>query len=118
MIFEGTRRPYGIKSDIGAFELVYDTTSVIMPATGNLQTRLLQNPVNDLLVISLSKQIKSTIYLNIYNIKGELVIQSQEEKLSLVNPTIEVHLLNIPSGVYFYAIHSDIFNSSGKFIKL
>jgi len=116
--FEGTRRPYGIKSDIGAFELVYDTTSVIMPATGNLQTRLLQNPVNDLLVISLSKQIKSTIYLNIYNIKGELVIQSQEEKLSLVNPTIEVHLLNIPSGVYFYAIHSDIFNSSGKFIKL
>ena len=116
--FEGTRRPFGVKSDIGAFELIYDTTAVIKPLTGKIQAKLLLNPVTDLLVISLSGQIDSTVYLNIYNLKGELVIQSQESKLSLVNPTIEAHLQNISSGVYIYAIRSDTFNSSGKFIKL
>ena len=116
--FEGTLRPFGVKSDIGAFELVYDTTVVILPLTGKIQAKLLQNPVTDLLIISLSRQVDSTVYLNVYNINGELVNQSQEPKLSLVNPTIEAHLLNIPSGVYFYAIRSNEFNISGKFIKL
>jgi len=115
--FSGLPRPAGVNSDIGAFE--YDTTTVkIQPNIPDNQNKLLQNPVKDFLRISLSNELNSEIFLNIYNLNGEMINNSKYANDFMENQIISVNVSNLLTGIYLYRIQSGNVISSGKFIKL
>ena len=114
--FSGVPRPYGLKSDIGAFE--YDATTTVPTNTPDNQDKLLQNPVNDFLRISLPKELNSEIFLNIYNLKGEIISNFKYANGSIENLTISANVSNLTTGIYVYSIQSGNVVVSGKFIKL
>lgn len=114
--FSGVPRPYGLKSDIGAFE--YDAMTTVPANTPDNQDKLLQNPVNDFLRISLPKELNSEIFLNIYNLKGEIISNFKYANGSIENLTISANVSNLTTGIYVYSIQSGNVVVSGKFIKL
>ncbi len=116
--FIGTPRPYGPKSDIGAFELEYDLTTDIPsePIIQNKQFKLLKNPLTDLLLISIPNPSNAIIFLSIYNLKGEMVFQTKQSQSS-ANAVFQTNLSALYPGTYIYTIRTGDDAGSGKFIK-
>ena len=114
--FLNAKRPNGIKSDIGAFE--YDFSTAIGSTAKNLyqQSELLQNPVIDILRISLTTEVADCINLEIFNAKGVLVHQPVLSEITAGKNVIETNISNLNTGIYFYLIRSDKYISSGKFL--
>lgn len=117
--FAGTPQPYGPKPDIGAFEAEYDLTSGTLsePKIQYNQFRLLKNPVTEFLIISIPRPSNSSVFLNIYNLRGEMILQSKQQQLPSSNATVQVNLSSIPTGTYIYTIRTGEDAGSGKFIK-
>lgn len=88
--------------------LFSDFANDISELTSSKKLLLSPNPAKDLLFISI-KQIDS---VSIYNIKGEVVLESQD----MENGRIDIH--DLSSGLYFMKLSSDHFIYSEKFIKL
>ncbi|MEI7525361.1 MAG: right-handed parallel beta-helix repeat-containing protein [Mariniphaga sp.] len=117
--FEGNPRPFGPKPDIGAFEVEYDIAASA-PLESRIdynQFKLLKNPVTDLLIISIPRPSNSPIFVNIYNLIGEMIFQSKQHQLPSASPTVQVDLSAIPPGTYIYTVRTDQDAGSGKFIK-
>ena len=109
-------RPYGTKSDIGAFEL---DAATFVDQSGNgfyRQGKLLKNPVSDVLQISITTDNEEDLNLQIFNIQGVLVSQPIQSNVLVGNNMIEANVSNLSTGVYFYLIHSKKYISSGKFL--
>ena len=117
--FAGKPRPFGIKSDIGAFEAEYDLTlaAPIEQKIEQNQFRLLRNPVTDLLIISIPRSSNSPVFVNIYNLVGEMIFQSKQVQLPSLNTTVQVNISAIPTGTYIYTIRTGEDAGSGKFMK-
>jgi hypothetical protein len=113
--FIGVPRPYGIYSDIGAYE--YNAPAIVDTVTNN-QNRLLQNPVKDFLKIILPKGTKSEVFLNVYNLKGEMINNFKYSDVYIENQIISADVSNLETGIYLYSIQSGNAVVSGKFIKL
>ncbi len=110
-------RPSGLKSDIGAFE--YDTATSIGELNNEKygEVKLLQNPAINLLIFRLPEKSYSEIFLKIYNINGEMVLQRRAFEIYHDLPVIQADTSGIASGVYLYTIRTDNHTYSGKFLK-
>ena len=117
--FAGNPRPFGPKPDIGAFETEYDITmaSPVELKIEQNQFKLLRNPVTELLIISIPRPSNSPVFVNIYNLVGEMIFQSKLQQLPSVNATVQVNLSAIPAGTYIYTIRTGEDAGSGKFMK-
>ena len=113
--FLNTKRPNGIKSDIGAFE--FDFSTFIERSGKNLyrQSELLGNPVRDILRIRIITDVADCVNLEIFNVQGVVVHQPVQSEVMVGNNLIETNVPNLSSGIYFYVIRSDNYISTGKF---
>lgn len=116
--FAGISRPYGIYSDIGAFEYDSATAVDIQPDITDNKNILLQNPVQDFLRISLPKEMNSVVFLSICNLNGVIVNYFKYSNVSTENLIINANVSNLKIGIYLYRIQSGNVIVSGKFIKL
>ena len=111
-------RPYGLKSDLGAFE--YNGSTSSLPVKSYSQTNqsiLFQNPVTNLLRVSIPL-LSDTLVFEVFDFKGAIVKQSRESRLENGRSLYEINVSDLASGVYLYSIRSKIYFFSGKFIKL
>ena len=115
--FSGYPRPFGPKSDIGAFEYDAISSAEIETNIPFSQIKLLQNPVKDFLTFSLPKETNTSVSLNIYSLTGKMIEQFKQPDLFSGNQVIQMNISKIASGMYIYTIRSGEFASSGKFIK-
>jgi hypothetical protein len=81
------------------------------------QFKLLKNPVTEFLIISIPRPTNSLVFLSIYNLRGEMILQSKQQQSPSANSTVQVNLSSIPSGTYIYTIRSGEDAGSGKFMK-
>jgi hypothetical protein len=116
--FEGTPRPFGPKSDIGAFELVYDLTAVVIPPKiSENKIRLLQNPVHEFLLFRLPPNLRGEVLVKIYDLSGKMILQHRTAEFPEESHIIQANISNLISGTYIYTIRNSEIASSGKFIK-
>jgi len=114
--FSDQPRPYGTQADIGAFEYDASTSSFIQPQNPESKIHLLQNPVKDLLKISILPEFGSDVVLEIFNLQGINVVQ--QAKIKLEKHFIEADVSGLASGIYIYLIRSKKHSESGKFVIL
>jgi hypothetical protein len=115
--FAGFPRPFGTRSDIGAYE--YDATySGNFPENSTKKHfRVMENPVNEFLTIYSESEINQKITLTIYNSTGLLVKKFRKADLNIVNHTLKTNVSDISSGIYFYTIQNGNLSNSGKIFK-
>ena len=116
--FAGNPRPFGPKSDIGAYEAEYEllATSPQQSIIQNNQFKLLKNPVTESLIISIPRQSNSTVFVRVYNLIGEMLLQTKQQP-GTGNTTVQVNLSTISPGTYIYTIRAGEDAGSGKFMK-
>jgi hypothetical protein len=115
--YDGSPRPYGQRSDIGAFEynqMNSNSPELTYPAT---LCRLMVNPASDLLKIYLLNEPNQIITLDVYNSNGQLIKHFGESDLRIENQIIRASLANILPGFYFYSIYIGNSSKSEKFLK-
>ena len=115
--FLGVPRPFGINSDIGAYEYDAITSVEIRPNVPVDFIKLLQNPVKDFLIFRLPKEPSLEVYLNVYSLTGKMIIQLKQSEFSVGDHIIQANISKIASGVYIYTIRSGGYATSGKFLK-
>ena len=92
-------------------------TSIDAPESAVL-VQIFPNPFNPQTTISLELPQMSRVELAVYNIQGRLV-----ETLFEGNKSPGVHQFtwyagNLPSGIYFYQLETDLGNETGKMILM
>lgn len=97
-------------------------TDVTDPDFPNLPTtfRLSQvypNPFNPEARIDLSLSNKQTLALTVYNVLGQ-VVQARALTLSAGIHTLDLHLEDSPSGVYFVQVRSEDFDQTRKMVLM
>jgi len=112
-------RPYGLKSDLGAFEYNGKNPSIpVKSETQRSQSWLYQNPVADFLKISVPWVSADDQTCEICDLKGAILKQLRQSRLENGLLFYEINVSGLTSGVYLYSIHSGKITYSGKFIKL
>lgn len=76
------------------------------------------NPFNPTTVISYSLPNASDVLLKIYDIIGRVVAILVNQKQNAGSYSVEFDASNLPSGIYFYSIQTDDFNSVKKMMLL
>ncbi len=112
-------RPYGLKSDLGAFE--YGSTNSSLPGKSEPQKNqnwIYQNPVTDFLKVSIPWVSADDQTLAIYDLKGVNLKQLGQSRIENGLLFYEINVSDLATGVYLYSIHSVKNFYSGKFIKL
>lgn len=112
-------RPYGLKSDLGAFE--YNGTTSSLPVKSYTQTNqssLFQNPVTDLLKVSFPSLSDTNIVFQVCDFKGAILKQSRQSRFENGLSFCEINVADLSRGVYLYSVRSEKNFYSGKFIKL
>jgi hypothetical protein len=116
--FEGTPRPFGPKSDIGAFELVYDLTAVVIPARiSENKIRVLQNPVHEFLLFSIPPNLNGEVLVKIYDLSGKMILQHRTAEFPAESSIIQANISKLIPGTYIYTVRNSEIATSGKFIK-
>ena len=111
-------RPYGLKSDIGAFEYSGTTSSLPVKAeTQRNQSWIYQNPVSDLLKVSIPSASVNDLVFEICDLNGAILKQSRQSRLQDGLSFYEINVADLASGVYLYSAYSGKSSYSGKFIK-
>jgi len=112
-------RPYGLKSDIGAFE--YEgITSYIQLQTDTITKRswLIQNPVTNILKVCLPAEPGNDLVLGIYNLQGAIESETNQSQIEDGLRIFEINVSKLSGGVHIYSIRTKKNNYSGKFLKL
>lgn len=111
-------RPFGFSSDIGAFEFIPESFG--LPDNANTNAARLEffpNPVKTILTIQYHNSSDSDVFLDIYDIKGNHVMQSVHYPLGENDQVLKVNVENYRTGIYIYTIRSSGYLVSGRFIK-
>lgn len=117
--FNHFARPFGPKSDVGAWEYTLSTSVTLIPTdVKENQSWLLRNPVADLLTICFKMDPDQESVLNIYNLQGIKKSGIAFSKMRSGSKLIEVNVDGLPGGVYLYHVQATNTHFSGKFIKL
>lgn len=74
------------------------------------------NPFNNSTIIRFDIKQKGNYFLEIYNLKGQLIDNLINENLSPGSYKLRINLFDLPSGVYFYKLSSDKVVDTKKFI--
>jgi len=81
-----------------------DILSSVLDELGAKGVQLFPNPAKDFINLEFSENLTSQTNFKLFNTKGKLVFQ---ERLTGLNKTRVIHLSNLKSGIYFYAITED-----------
>ncbi len=76
------------------------------------------NPFNSNCIISFDVPVKSKVNLDIYNIMGQRVATPMDKVLEPGNHSVNFDAENLASGVYFYRLRTENFNSVKKMMLL
>jgi len=117
--FYHNARPYGLASDIGAFE--FNPALLGITEHGQqfrTEPLLFPNPVRTLLNINYQNELKSKVTLGIYDLKGNRIMIKE-----FISPVEEKNNINVDvsyfiSGIYIYQLSSKQNTVTGKFIKI
>lgn len=82
----------------------------------SLVSKIYPNPVKDNFTLEYKLENRSTVDVHIYNSAGQLIKSTSHLQDSGENSLV-MSLINYQSGIYFYIIIGEGFNSSGKLIK-
>lgn len=96
-------------------EEIIDTPSAILNIIPNNEITIYPNPATDFLQI-MSDTYQPSVKFNIYNSKGEVVLQKTNVSLNKQVP-FTLDLKNIPAGVYYFEMRSGSKKTVRKFIK-
>ncbi len=112
-------RPYGSKSDVGAYEYSGITSSSNLTFdTHKKISWLTQNPVTDWLKINFVTEPDTDYVVTIIDIHGAVLTESAQSKSESGTSMAELNVSILPGGVYVYLIRTINNAWSGKFIKL
>jgi hypothetical protein len=117
--FLNQTRPYGLKSDLGAIE--YNGMASLPPEITDALTnksRIFQNPVKDLLKVSIPFTSGINPVFEVCDFKGAIVKQTMQSRLENGLSFYEINVSDLTSGVYLFWVRSEKNFYSGKFIKL
>ncbi|MCP4634413.1 MAG: T9SS type A sorting domain-containing protein [candidate division Zixibacteria bacterium] len=76
------------------------------------------NPFNSNCIISFDVPVKSKVKLDIYNLLGQRVATPVDKALESGNHSVNFDAENLASGVYFYRLRTENFNSVKKMMLL
>lgn len=85
------------------------------PATLNIQITTFPNPFTSKVNFQFAAPIDGLIKINIYDIMGKVVMNSEKE---LLNNTISLENLNFPDGQYIVKLSAKNFNYTTNLIKM
>ncbi|MEI8112091.1 MAG: right-handed parallel beta-helix repeat-containing protein [Bacteroidia bacterium] len=115
--FSGFPRPFGPKSDIGAYEYNVTNADFFRNNFPERHFQILENPVKNSLKIFSESGTDQKLTLNIYNLNGQLIRQFRNSALKMEPKIIQTDVSGILSGFYLYTIQTENGLSSGKFVK-
>jgi len=117
--FYHNARPYGIASDIGAFE--FNPESLTIPAIikdVDAKPSLFPNPVQTWFNLKFQCETHKEISFGIYNLQGKRLFILNRYSEKTVENEIRVNVDFLSSGIYIYQLSSGQDTFSGKFIKV
>lgn len=85
------------------------------PANVNIQITTFPNPFTSKINFQFAAPIDGLIKINIYDIMGKVVMNSEKE---LLNNTISLENLNFPDGQYIVKLSAKNFNYTTNLIKM
>lgn len=111
-------RIYGATADIGMHE--YNPTDIINYFDKVISPKLIvfPNPARAELSIRFKNDVESTIFIGIYNLKGEKVIATMHRSYSGEGKEIIINVDSLPAGIYIYQLSLKDYTATGKFIKV
>jgi hypothetical protein len=115
--FSGSPRQVGQLADIGGWEYIYTTANHFEYAKTPAQTKVLGNPVGDLLNIHVQDELIQPVKFEIYNSNGQLIQNLDHSEIRILNQLIQVYVSNLSSGIYLYRLSWGNTIESGKFLK-
>lgn len=115
--FSGTKRPFGIRSDMGAFEYNGNINSTATVDDIKPEIWLTKNPVSEILEFRLNISLVEDLDLIIFNANGVLVKQQKFMMPDFQGGLLKVGVSDLPGAVYIYKIvvNNNVF--TGKFMK-
>jgi hypothetical protein len=113
------QRPYGIASDIGAFE--FNPAYLSIPDQGQdfaVLPLLFPNPVETILNINYRSPSDSNVTLGIYDLIGNRIISKEYSSEAGKINNVKVDVSFIKPGIFIYQFSSKHFYLTGRFIKV
>lgn len=93
-----------------------ETSSTLNLNPDFLRMELSPNPAIDILQVSVDTQLSEDLQLNILNLDGKLLHQQQYN--STGTNTVDLHISDLPSGIYFVQLTNSKYSSISKWIKI
>jgi hypothetical protein len=111
-------RPYGVASDIGAFEFnpAYLGIQSVEPEVVAMPLPF-PNPVRTMLSICYQTDQKADVSLSIYNLQGTLVKYLKQKSVNPGSHVFNEDVGNYQPGIFIYTIHTANYTVTGRFIK-
>jgi hypothetical protein len=111
-------RPYGIASDIGAFEFnpAYLGIRSVEPEVVPMPLPF-PNPVRTMLSICYQTDQKADVSLSIYNLQGALVKYLKQKSVNPGSHVFNEDVGNYQPGIFIYTIRAANYTVTGRFIK-
>ena len=76
------------------------------------------NPFNAGTAIDFNLPIRTKVQLNIYDLKGRLVLAALNEELPAGVYSVNIDFASVPSGIYLYTINTGAFSACKKMVML
>jgi len=109
-------QPYVAYSDKAnsweATVMKYDSIHLRINESKKSRLSLYPNPASDNIIVETSSSTSTQSQLSISNINGQCLITR-----SITQPSTNLDISNLPGGVYFVRLTSEISVATGKFIK-
>jgi hypothetical protein len=115
--FSGSPRPVGQLADIGAWEYNYANSRHLDYAEAPAATKVMGNPVGNILNIYIQDELIRPVKLEIYNSKGQLIQSLDHAEIRILDQLIQMDVSNLSFGIYLYRLSWGNTIESGKFLK-
>jgi trimeric autotransporter adhesin len=94
------------------------TTAVVgQSATGYHLEQNLPNPANRTTVIGFTIPQTGHVWLNLYDLTGNVVSQLVNEVMTAGHHNVQVDLQRVPEGIYYYELKTGDFSGVKKLVK-
>ncbi len=114
----GILRPQNGLVDMGAYETILEGIWDHPLGSAELRHSISPNPFTDQAQLSYELDKKTQVEINLYNSNGELIQTLLSEHQEAGKHELQFNSGNLPAGIYFYRITTDIKQATGRMIIL